>query len=184
MTRREWDVRQSFQFGEADRFQRVIVNAAVKDTENTLYSKPDTVLDTINVNAVGALRTVQSVLPHLDPESRIAIISSEMGSSVLTGGVTLYGRYGEHHIDPTYSLGYRMSKAALHKLVQCLAVDLKAKRIFVYAIDPGWVKTEMGGQFATLEPQRSAEEVVRTLENLPEDFSGLFFDWKGNKLEW
>ncbi len=183
-TREQWDVRYIKLFTEDTRFDRVIVNAAIKDEKTALQSDPTTVLDVLNVNAVGALRTVQSVLHCLEPGSKIAIMTSQMGSSALTGAITLHGRYGDHHIDPTYSIGYRMSKAAVNKLAQCLALDLKSRGIGVYAIDPGWPKTDMGGQFASMEVEYSAKSVLATIESLTQEDTGSFVDWLGNKLDW
>jgi len=183
LTRQDWDVRTPSKFVD-DGFDRVIVNAAIKDEATALNSDPATVLDVLNVNSVGALRTVQSVHHCLAPNAKIVIMTSQMGSSALTGAITLHGRYGDHYIPPTYSIGYRMSKAAVNKLVQCLAVDLKPRNISVYAIDPGWPKTDMGGQFASMEVDYSAKSVLATIENLTHDDTGSFVDWKGNKLEW
>lgn len=111
-------------------------------------------------------------------------MSSQMGSTALTGGITLHGRYGDHYVPPTYSIAYRMSKAAVNKLVQCLALDLKSRGIAVYAIDPGWPKTDMGGQFASMEVDYCAKSILTTIERLEHEQTGKFYDWKGELLEW
>ena len=183
-TSQEWDVRNHNIFSDSTQIDRLIVNAAIKDDHTALRSDCNTVLDVLNVNAVGALRTVQSVEHCLKPGSKIAILSSQMGSTALTGGITLHGRYGDHYVAPTYSIAYRMSKAALNKLVQCLAVDLKSRNIAVYAIDPGWPKTDMGGPFASMEVEFCAKSVIETIEKLTIEDTGKFYDWKGELLEW
>lgn len=181
---KDWDVRYMRLFTDDTEFDRVIVNAAIKDEHTALRADPAAVLDLFNVNCVGALRTVQSVEPYLKPGSKIAIMSSQMGSTALTGGITLHGRYGDHYINPTYSIGYRMSKAAVNKLVQCLALDLKPRNIAVYAIDPGWPKTDMGGPYASMEVDYCAKSVLQTIESLDINQTGQFFDWQGNLLDW
>jgi nucleoside-diphosphate-sugar epimerase len=181
---KEWDVRNTYTFDNSTQFDRVIVNAAIKDDFTALNSDPSTVLDVLNVNAVGALRTVQSVQHCLSPAAKIVFLTSQMGSSALTGAITLHGRYGDHYIEPTYSIAYRMSKAAVNKLVQCLALDLKSQGIAVYAIDPGWPQTSMGGQFATMPVDYCATSILTTIEQLTIEDSGKFFDWKGDLLEW
>lgn len=183
LTRQDWDVRESSSFIDQG-FDRIIINAAVKDDYTALNSDPNDILDVINVNAVGALRTVQAVRNCLAANAKIIMLTSQMGSSALTGGITLEGRYGNHRIEPTYSIGYRMSKAALNKLAQCLALDLKPTGVGVWALDPGWPKTKMGGQFATMEVDYCAESIIDTIENLKFDSTGSFVDWNGNKLEW
>jgi len=179
---KEWDVRNPYTFTDTS-FDRVIVNAAIKDEKTALSSDPATVLDVFNVNAVGALRTVQSVQHCLSEGAKIVFLTSQMGSSALTGGITVHGRYGDHYINPTYSIAYRMSKAALNKLVQCLAVDLKSRNIAVYAIDPGWPKTDMGGSFASMEVDYCATSILSTIEQLTIEDSGNFYDWNGNRLD-
>lgn len=180
---KEWDVRYTHMFTDTS-FDRVIVNAAIKDDYTALSSDPNVVLDVFNVNAVGALRTVQSVQHCLSEGAKIVFLTSQMGSTALTGGITLHGRYGDHYINPTYSIGYRMSKAAVNKLCQCLAVDLQSKGIGVYAIDPGWPKTAMGGQFASMPVDYCATSVLATIEQLTMEDTGNFYDWQGTKLEW
>ena len=180
---KEWDVRNTYTFNNSEQFDRIIVNAAIKDDFTALNSDPSTVLDVLNVNAVGALRTVQSVEHCLAKGAKIVFLTSQMGSSVLTGGITVHGRYGDHYINPTYSIAYRMSKAAVNKLVQCLAVDLKSRNIAVYAIDPGWPKTDMGGSFASMEVDYCATSILSTIEQLTIEDSGNFYDWNGNRLD-
>lgn len=181
---KQWDVRVPRWFSEDERFDRVFVNAAVKDDATALTASPDKVLEILNINAVGALRTVQSVNNNLNHNAKIILLTSQMGSSALTGAITLHGRYGDHYINPTYSIGYRMSKAALNKLAQCLAMDYKERGIAVYAIDPGWPKTDMGGPFATQEVDDCAKSIINLTEQLTLADTGNFYDWNGNKLEW
>lgn len=181
---KEWDVRHTHTFNSDCQFDRVIVNAAIKDEHTALRSDPAHILDVLNVNCVGALRTVQSVDHCLKSSSKIVIMTSQMGSTALTGGITLHGRYGDHYVNPTYSVGYRMSKAAVNKLVQCLALDLKSRNIAVYAIDPGWPRTDMGGPFASMDTDYCAKSVLATIEQLTIEDTGNFYDWDGNQLEW
>ncbi len=48
---------------------------------------------------------------------------------------------------------YRMSKAALNAATVNLAMSLRPRRIRASAIDPGWMRTDMGGSDATWRPQ-------------------------------
>ena len=183
LSRQDWDVRYPSTFIDSG-FDRVIVNAAIKDEFTALSTEPDAILDVLNVNAVGAIRTVQSVRNCMNPGCKIIFLTSQMGSSALTGGITLHGRYGDHYIKPTYSIGYRMSKAALNKLAQCLALDLQPLGYGVWALDPGWPQTKMGGQFATMPVVDCARSIISTIESLDIEETGQFIDWNGNLLDW
>ena len=58
---------------------------------------------------------------------------------------------------------YRISKSAVNALTLILSEELKDDEIMVNSIDPGWVKTDMGGGDAPKLPEMVAEEVYRIL---------------------
>jgi NAD(P)-dependent dehydrogenase (short-subunit alcohol dehydrogenase family) len=89
------------------------------------------VTEALDTNLLGAWRATLAFLPLLrqSPHPRIVNVSSEAGSvSQMTGGA------------PAYSV----SKAALNALTRLLAGELRADRILVNAVCPGWTDTDMG----------------------------------------
>jgi NAD(P)-dependent dehydrogenase (short-subunit alcohol dehydrogenase family) len=54
---------------------------------------------------------------------------------------------------------YRSSKAALNALTRALAAELAGTRVLVNSVDPGWVRTDMGGA----EADRSTLEGCNTI---------------------
>lgn len=89
------------------------------------------VREALDTNLLGAWQTTQAFLPLLrrSAHARIVNVSSEGGSlSGMTGGT------------PAYSV----SKAALNALTRLLAGELRADRILVNAVCPGWTDTDMG----------------------------------------
>ena len=89
------------------------------------------VSEALDTNLLGAWRMTLACLPLLrqSPHPRIVNVSSEGGSiSQMTGG------------PPAYSV----SKAALNALTRLLASELRAGRILVNAVCPGWTDTDMG----------------------------------------
>src|SRR5207253_1755879 len=77
-------------------------------------------------NLYGPWLMVEECLPLLrnSPHPRIVNVSSEAGSLAGMGGGT-----------PAYSV----SKAALNALTRMLAAELRADRVLVNAVCPGWV---------------------------------------------
>ena len=101
------------------------------------------------VNAIGPLRVTQAFVSLLERgEHRLVVnVSSEAGS--------LQRSWRDK------GFGYCMSKAALNMQTTMLDLALKPKGIAVIAVHPGWMRTDMGGSNATLDPAESAEGMYR-----------------------
>jgi NAD(P)-dependent dehydrogenase (short-subunit alcohol dehydrogenase family) len=140
------------------------------ERQSTLDMDFDGFLETLAVNTLGPLRVVQAFLPHLRRAhaGRIVTISSRMGSlSYATSD----------------RIAYRASKAAVNKVMQGLATDLREDGITVVSVHPGWVRTDMGGSGADIPVQESAAGLLRLIDRLSLSDTGGFFDWQGKPLE-
>jgi NAD(P)-dependent dehydrogenase (short-subunit alcohol dehydrogenase family) len=117
-------------------------------------------------NVTGVFLSIQALLPHLRRASnpRIAIISSQLGSSEIASG----GSYI-----------YRASKAAALNLGRNLAVDLKPEGIAVGIYHPGWVQTDMGGNEAAITVDESVEGLAARFAALELANTGCFETWDG-----
>lgn len=126
--------------------------------------------DTFAVNVTGVFQTVQALLPSLQAAAdahgvaRIAIVSSQMGSSERASG----GSYI-----------YRASKAAATNLARNLASDLRGLGIAVAAYHPGWVRTDMGGASAAISVDESADGLMARFDALSLETTGQFLTWDG-----
>ncbi|KAI8326983.1 hypothetical protein BD560DRAFT_343285, partial [Blakeslea trispora] len=49
---------------------------------------------------------------------------------------------------------------------------------------PGWVKTDMGGESAPVEPKDSVAGQLAKLESATSQDNGGYFDFEGNTLPW
>ena len=122
------------------------------------------------INALGALRTVKALLPNLGEGSKIALITSRMGS---IGDNSSGGDYG-----------YRMSKAALNAAGVSLAHDLRPYGIAVAILHPGFVRTDMTAGAGSLEPSESAALLLQRMDELTMQTSGGFWHANGERLPW
>lgn len=161
-------------FGKLD----ILVNNAgvLLDETNNLPSKTDLqiVKATLETNLIGAWRLCQSFLPMMKKNEYGRIVNVSSGAGALD--TIQQGLYA-----PAYSL----SKSSLNVLTIMFANELRreAANILINAVDPGWVRTDMGGPAAP----RSAEEGADTavwLATLPDSgpTGGFFYDRKN--IEW
>ena len=95
----------------------LINNAGVFHNETLHDMNLDTIRQQFEVNALGPLKVTHALLPFLEKGSKVANITSRMGSVEDNGSGAYYG--------------YRASKAALNAMSKSLAVDLKEMGICV-----------------------------------------------------
>ena len=76
-----------------------------------------------------------------------------------------------------------MSKTALNGLTRILAETYRGSRVLVNAVDPGWVRTDMGGRSAPRSVEQGADTIV-WLATLPDNgpTGGFFRDRR--PIEW
>ena len=132
-----------------------------------LQTSEESIIKTFNTNTLGALRVCKAILPLMNDAGRIINISSGMGQlEDMEGG----------------SIAYRISKTSLNTLTVVLSKELKSKKIKVNTICPGWVKTDMGGQNATLTIEESTSKIVAFA--LSDDFPNGKFLRHGEVIPW
>ena len=158
---------------EQGRIDGLINNAAILVDDQTPVLKlgQDDIRRVLEVNLLGPIRLCQLVVPGMDARGygRIVNMSSGLGAIIGMGG--------------GYP-SYRMSKVALNAFTRVLAAELGPNSaVKVNSLDPGWVKTDMGGAGANRDPSEPAREIadlVSISENGP---SGGFFT-RGEPREW
>jgi len=116
---------------------------------------------TLQVNLYGPIQVCDAFVPHVRPGGRIINVSSTMGQ--LFGEPDAYG--------PAYSI----SKTALNKYTDLLAADLRDREIMVDCFHPGWVKTDMGGPQASVEPEKAAQTALFLAARSHSTQTGLFW---------
>ncbi len=129
-------------------------------------------------NFFAQVALTKALLPLIKKSSagRIVNLSSILGSLTL-------------HADPkspiynAKSFAYDASKSALNAFTVHLAYELRDTKVKVNSAHPGWVKTDMGGQSATLELSEGGKTSA-ALALLPDNGATGGFFHLGTPLPW
>lgn len=149
----------------------VFVNNAGVLTRETLEDLDlDRIRHQLEVNALGPLRLCARLCGRLVEGSKVAIITSRMGS---VGDNTSGSMYG-----------YRMSKAAVNMAGRSLAHDLRPKGVSVVLLHPGYVKTRMTDFRGNWGPAEAASCLVQRIDELEPEGSGRLIHADGTELPW
>ena len=153
-------------------FGVVISNAGVTVEESFGQWTSRTFEINFLVNTVGPALLVQAVDPYLEEGARVIQISSGMGST---------GR----NINPENGLdAYAVSKCGLNILSRRLAEKLRPRNIVVVSLDPGWVRTDMGGPEAPTSVDESVSAMVSTINRIGAGDTGSFLARDGKAIPW
>lgn len=128
-------------------------------------------LHTFAVNTLAPLAVAQAALPALRRGTRPRILS--ISSQMAWMGYRKSDR-----------IAYRASKAALNKIMQGLATDLAPEGIAVAVVDPGWVRTDMGGPQAEEDPAEVARGILDIALRLTLADSGKFVRFTGEERDY
>lgn len=126
--------------------------------------------DSLRTNATGPFLLTQALAESLADGAKVANISSQLGS--IENTTAFY--------TPTYAI----SKAAQNMASRLLANALRERGIVVLALHPGWVKTEMGGPDAQIDPRVAVTGLLKVIDGAGMDDSGRFFDYTGRPMPW
>jgi NAD(P)-dependent dehydrogenase (short-subunit alcohol dehydrogenase family) len=148
----------------------VLVNCAGILTRESLDDLDlDRIRAQLEINTLGPLRVTHALLNHLKEGSKVAIVSSRMGS---VEDNTSGGMYG-----------YRASKCAVNMVGRSLAHDLKSRGIPVFLLHPGMVATEMTGGRG-IPPAEAAGGLIARIDALGIEDTGTFWHQNGERLPW
>ncbi|SDN34080.1 SDR family oxidoreductase [Vreelandella arcis] len=164
------DIARLVQVLDGQTLDLLINNAGLLRDESLGSLDFDSIREQMEINAYAPMRVAEALIPNLKQGSKIANITSRMGSIADNDSG---GRYG-----------YRASKAALNALGKSLAIDLKPRGIAVAQIHPGYVQTRMVNFGGLISPQEAALGIAARIEALTLDNSGGFWHSNGESLPW
>ncbi len=147
----------------------LINNAGILRSDSLGELNYDDMVEQFQVNTLGPLRVTESLLENLSKGSKVAIVTSRVGSIEDNSSGGYYG--------------YRASKTAVNQVGTNLKHDLRPKGIAVALLHPGLVATEMtGGQ--GISPEKSAQGLIQRIDDLNLSNTGGFWHAEGYVLPW
>jgi len=129
----------------------------------------DTMLEQYEVNTLGPLRVTEALADNLHDGSKVAIVTSRVGSIADNGSG---GNWG-----------YRASKAAVNMVGINLMHELGPRGIAVALLHPGLVATDMTGGHG-IPAAESAGGLIARIDELSLRNSGTFWHAEGYELPW
>jgi len=147
----------------------LINNAGILKDDSFGSLDYEEMLEQFRVNTLGPLRVTEALVDNLKDGSKVAIVSSRVGSIEDNGS-------GGHY-------GYRASKTAVNQIGINLKHELMPQGIAVVLLHPGLVATEMTGGRG-ISPAESARGLIERIDALDIDSSGSFWHAEGYELPW
>ncbi len=124
------------------------------------------------VNVLGPARMCEAFLDQIARSDRRLVVTITSGLGSLADNTT--GGY----------IPYRTSKAAVNMLMRSAAVDLQPRGVTCVVVNPGWVKTDMGGPNAKLSAEESVGALRRLIAKIGRQDSGRFYNYDGREYPW
>jgi NAD(P)-dependent dehydrogenase (short-subunit alcohol dehydrogenase family) len=126
--------------------------------------------DAFETNVLGVVRVTRAFVPLLEKSASPRVVNISSGAGSIS-----------EKDDPGY-YAYSASKAALNMVTRTMAAELRARKICVVAMTPGWVRTEMGGPNAPLAPEQSASDIAETITSLTMKQTSQFIERTGRQV--
>ncbi|KAJ6153560.1 hypothetical protein N7470_006519 [Penicillium chermesinum] len=144
----------------------LINNAGVMDYHPNGLEGMDTLDEVFHTNVTAVHYVTQAFLPLLRKGKKIVINIS-----------TTLGAFSKVHIyQPMPSPAYTVTKAALNMLGLQYAYKYKDEGFTFLAISPGWLRTDLGSQYADLPVEVGAEKTLDIIQRAGPEVNGKFWN--------
>jgi NAD(P)-dependent dehydrogenase (short-subunit alcohol dehydrogenase family) len=147
----------------------LVNNAGLYTTTPLLRVDEDDLMETLQVNFIGAWRTSRAWVPGMRRRGYGRVVN------IATG-------YGATPSEPPRAGAYGLAKAGLNMLTRMLASEA-GPTVKVNSMSPGWVATRMGGAGAPRTVEEGAATAV-WLATLPEDGPTGGFFYEKEQVPW
>jgi len=130
----------------------------------------DSMRESFEVNTLGPLKTTMALKEKFSSGTKIGIVSSRVGSIADNSSSNNYA--------------YRTSKTAVNMIGSCLALDFKKQGVSLAMLHPGYVRTDMTRGSGLIDADESAMGLIKRMDELTLNTSGIFVHTSGEVLPW
>jgi NAD(P)-dependent dehydrogenase (short-subunit alcohol dehydrogenase family) len=127
---------------------------------------------TLDVNTFGPVRVLDAFADRLAASGGAVAVT-------LTSGMGSLADAGDGRV-----MMYRTSKAAVNMAMRARSFQLRPRGVTVVVLNPGWVRTDMGGPDARLSVQESVARMRRVIAGLTPADAGRFYNHDGRIYPW
>lgn len=128
-------------------------------------------LTSFEINTLGPVRVTKHLLSLLRKSESPAVVNISSDAASITKAYAKDYPYG-------------LSKIALNLFSEKLKHELKEDSVRIYSIHPGWMKTDMGGESAPLNPIESAEKIYDIIEQRKEvESPSTYINYLGQPMD-
>jgi len=161
----------SFGSRVGERLDLLIANAGTwKPEQATTAEDGRTWAEMLTSNTIAPYLLAKAVLEQVAAAGgKMVAISSGLGSIAESSGGYV---------------PYRTSKVALNMAWRQLSIEARPLGVATAVLDPGWVKTRMGGPSAPTTPEESIGDMRRVIDGLTLERSGGFYRRDGSAEPW
>mgnify|MGYP001351613346 CR=1 FL=1 len=159
---------------QTDALDVLINNAGItnENGERLGTFEQSAMLDVFKVNAIAPVLIAQRFLDLLRRGTNAKIIN-------------LVSEYASLELKTDSSAAtYAATKAALTMYTRSLAAEVRRWGMTAIALDPGWVRTDMGGSSAPLSAEQSVSGMLRVIDQAGRGENGGFFRYDGATMPW
>ncbi|OBT78948.1 hypothetical protein VF21_02862 [Pseudogymnoascus sp. 05NY08] len=147
------------------------VNVSSQQTGLTVTA--EAIAENMQTNVIGPALIVQVLEKHLGKGGVVMNMTSGLGSMADASSA-----------ETAKCTAYSISKAGVNMLTLHQASALGGRGVVVVCVDPGWVKTALGGEGAVMEKEDSIRGMLKVLKGLKAEDSGKFFTYDGREKAW
>jgi len=129
--------------------------------------------ETMAVNVISPALMARELHPRLQEGARRLLVMMSTGNASLAGN------------SAGSMLAYRASKSALNQVMRNLAAEWGPHGFTAVALNPGWVRTDMGGAQAPLSVDEASKLILSFVTQIATPaINGAFVNTDGSALPW